>query len=63
MPLLALLLLAVAPPLPARDSTEFIVWNHGRRAGEMQLVVTGDSVAVRYLHIDRQRGPKVEATG
>ncbi|MBK8059474.1 MAG: amidohydrolase family protein [Gemmatimonadetes bacterium] len=60
MPLLALLLLAVAPPLPARDSTEFIVWNHGRRAGEMQLVVTGDSVAVRYLHIDRQRGPKVE---
>ena len=60
MHLLPLFLLAAAPQLAARDSTDFVVWNHGRRAGEMQLVVTGDSVAVRYLHIDRQRGPKVE---
>ncbi len=61
MLLSSLLVLAALPQgQVARDSTDFIVWNHGRRAGEMQLVVTGDSVAVRYLHIDRQRGPKVE---
>ncbi len=56
----ALLLLAAALQLPARDSIDYLVWNHGRRAGEMQLVRTGDSVAVRYLHVDRQRGPRVE---
>jgi len=55
-----LLLLAAALQLPTRDSLDYVVWNHGRRAGEMQLVRSGDSVAVRYLHIDRQRGPRVE---
>ena len=54
------LLLAVAP-LPARDSLDYVVWNHGRRAGEMRVVRTDDSVAVHYLHVDRQRGPRVES--
>ncbi|MEO8452637.1 MAG: amidohydrolase family protein [Gemmatimonadota bacterium] len=56
-----LLALAAAVQSPARDSAEYLVWNHGRRAGEMQVVTTGDSVAVHYYHIDRQRGPKVDA--
>jgi len=60
MPVAPLFLLVAAFQLPARDSLDYVVWNHGRRAGEMQLVRTGDSVAVRYLHIDRQRGPRVE---
>ena len=64
MPLVPLALLLVALPLQARDSLDYLVWNHGRRAGEMQIVRTvgasGDSVAVRYFHIDRQRGPRIE---
>jgi len=51
-------------PLQGRDSLDYVVLNHGRPAGAMQLVRTagaqGDSVAVRYFHIDRQRGPRVE---
>ncbi|MFN8668135.1 MAG: amidohydrolase family protein [Gemmatimonadaceae bacterium] len=68
-PLAPLAFLLAALPLQQRDSLDFLVWNHGRRAGEMQVVRTpgatgtGDeSVAVRYLHIDRQRGPRIEAT-
>ncbi|HEX4933588.1 MAG TPA: amidohydrolase family protein [Gemmatimonadaceae bacterium] len=64
MPLAPLALLLAALPLQARDSLDYVVWNHGRRAGEMRLVRTssasGDSVAVHYSHIDRQRGPRVE---
>lgn len=64
MPFAPLALLLVALPLQTRDSLDYLVWNHGRRAGEMQIVrTTGaseDSVAVRYFHIDRQRGPRVE---
>jgi hypothetical protein len=63
--LLAPLAFLLALPFQSRDSLDYIVWNHGRRAGAMQLVRTsgssGDSVAVRYFHIDRQRGPKVES--
>jgi hypothetical protein len=58
--LTALLVLSLGAQARARDSVEYVVWNHGRRAGEMQIVTTGDSVAVYYMHIDRQRGPKVE---
>lgn len=58
-PLLLLALLST-PQAQARDSAEYIVWNHGRRAGEMRIVTTGDSVAVHYIHIDRQRGPRIE---
>lgn len=62
MPHPLLLLLLGAAQLPARDSLDYLVWNHGRRAGEMQVVTVGDSVRVRYLHVDRQRGPRVEAS-
>lgn len=58
-----LLFALLTTPLPqGRDSVDYIVWNHGRRAGEMQVVTTGDSVAVHYFHIDRQRGPRIEGS-
>src|SRR5687768_1109333 len=44
----------------ASDTTSYIVLNHGRPAGEMLVVAAGDSVVVRYHHIDRQRGPRSE---
>jgi imidazolonepropionase-like amidohydrolase len=47
------LLLAVAA---ASDTTRYIVWNHGREAGEMTVARSGDTVAVRYEHTDRNRG-------
>ncbi len=52
------LLLAVAPP--AADTTQYIVLNHGRPAGEMRVVAYGDSVVVRFRYQDRQRGPRIE---
>lgn len=55
----AFLALALAAT-PAPDSTVYSVLNHGRPAGEMRIVKTGDSVAVHYYHIDRQRGPRIE---
>jgi hypothetical protein len=60
MQLASLFLLLGAAQTPTPDSLDFVVWNHGRRAGEMQVVTTGDSVAVHYLHVDRQRGPRIE---
>ncbi len=60
MQLASFLLLVGVVQAPARDSLDFIVWNHGRRAGDMYVVTTGDSVRVHYLHVDRQRGPRIE---
>ena len=60
MQLASLFFLLSVVQAPARDSLDFIVWNHGRRAGDMQVVTTGDSVHVHYLHVDRQRGPRIE---
>lgn len=59
VPALLLLVLGAAQA-PLRDSSEYVVLNHGRAAGEMRIVATGDSVMVQYFHIDRQRGPRVE---
>ena len=42
------------------DSSAFVVLNHGRPAGEMQVVTRGDTVIVRYHHVDRNRGPRTE---
>ncbi len=42
------------------DSTSFVVLNHGRPAGAMSVVTRGDSVLVRYHHVDRNRGPRIE---
>lgn len=45
----------------AADSVPYVVLNHGRQAGQMSVVTRGDSIMVHYLHIDRQRGPRVDA--
>ena len=55
-----MLALAVLLGLAAADTTSYIVLNHGRPAGEMLVVATGDTVVVKYHHVDRQRGPRVE---
>jgi hypothetical protein len=51
------LALAVAA---SADTTRFAVLNHGRPAGEMLVATTGDTVVVKYHHVDRQRGPRSE---
>jgi hypothetical protein len=61
------LAIGVAPSLPAQahppaghsavvDTTRYRVTNHGRPAGEMIAVRTGDTLEVRYGHVDRNRG-------
>jgi hypothetical protein len=54
------LLLPLAALLPAADSSSYLVLNHGRPAGEMIVVRAGDSTIVRYRHIDRNRGQRLE---
>ncbi|HEU5218998.1 MAG TPA: amidohydrolase family protein [Gemmatimonadales bacterium] len=55
------LLLASAPTGAPSDTTNYVVLNHGRAAGEMLVVSTGDTVVVKYHHVDRNRGPRSEA--
>src|ERR1041385_4029959 len=43
------------------DTTRYVVLNHGRPAGEMRIARIGDTVAVHYHHVDRNRGPHVES--
>lgn len=38
------------------DTIRYTVTNHGRPAGAMTVVRTGDTLEVRYGHIDRNRG-------
>lgn len=52
---LALVFAAAAP-----DTNSYVVLNHGRPAGEMLVISTGDTVTVRYHHVDRNRGPRSE---
>ena len=42
------------------DTTNYIVLNHGRPAGDMRVITGGDSVVVRFQYQDRQRGPRIE---
>jgi imidazolonepropionase-like amidohydrolase len=42
------------------DTTAYVVLNHGRPAGEMVVIQSGDSVVVRYHHVDRNRGQRLE---
>ena len=53
--------LLAAASLAAADTTTYVVLNHGRPAGDMTVVRQGDSVLVRYQHIDRNRGQWSEA--
>ncbi len=57
--LLALFLPALASA-QTPDTTSYVVWNHGRPAGEMRVVTTADSATVRFRYQDRQRGPRIE---
>ena len=56
------LLLVAALAAASPDTTRYVVLNHGRPAGEMLLVRVGDSLVVRYHHVDRNRGPRLLAT-
>ncbi|MBK8247815.1 MAG: amidohydrolase family protein [Gemmatimonadetes bacterium] len=53
---LAALLLATA----AADSTRWVVTNHGRPAGELVATTRGDSLIVRFVFRDRNRGTRIE---
>ncbi|MGE3617348.1 MAG: amidohydrolase family protein [Gemmatimonadales bacterium] len=44
----------------APDPARWLVDNHGRVAGELTAVRTGDSVVVRFIYTDRNRGARVE---
>ena len=59
-PALAALLLPVALAAQTPDTTAYVVLNHGRVAGEMRVITTGDSATVRFRYQDRQRGPRNE---
>nr|MCU0623041.1 hypothetical protein [Gemmatimonadaceae bacterium] len=48
--------------LTAPDTTHYDVFNHGRPAGAMRVVVAADSVHVRFGYQDRQRGPDLDVT-
>lgn len=51
---------AVGMPQPAADSTRWIVSNHGREAGDLVVTTRGDSVIVRWVFTDRNRGTRLE---
>ena len=57
--LIALASAAHAAPIAA-DTVTWIVDNHGRKAGEMTVVTSGDSLTVRWIFTDRNRGSRVE---
>lgn len=57
-----IMLLGAALLLWAVDTTDYVVLNHGRPAGSMRVIRSGDSVQVRFGYQDRQRGPDLEAT-
>ena len=64
--LIALLSLALQTPVPAptqaqADTTpaQYVVLNHGRPAGDMRVTRDADSVIMRFIYQDRQRGPRV----
>jgi len=56
-----MLVSALLAAVVAADTTSYVVMNHGRPAGEMLVITAGGSVIVKYHHVDRQRGPRVEA--
>lgn len=50
----------IAATLVAGDSTAYPVLNHGRVAGSMIVVHHGDTIRVRLVYTDRNRGARVE---
>lgn len=55
-----LALLALAGAAVSADTTRWIVNNHGREAGDLVLVRSGDSATVRWVYTDRNRGTRLE---
>ena len=56
----SLFLTATAATLIAADSVVYPVLNHDRPAGTMVVTRNGDSVRVRYIFTDRNRGTRLE---
>ena len=54
------LTLAAAATLAGSDSSTYVVLNHGRGAGDTMIVNAGDSMVVRYIYTDRNRGTRIE---
>ena len=44
----------------AQSASSWIVDNHGRTAGTMEVRRTRDSMIVRHIYTDRNRGGRVE---
>jgi imidazolonepropionase-like amidohydrolase len=42
------------------DTTRWIVSNHGRRAGDLTVVRSADSIVARFVFTDRNRGTRIE---
>ena len=59
-PYVMLHILLAAAILTAPDSTVYPVLNHDRPAGSMLVVRRGDSVTVRWVFTDRNRGTRLE---
>jgi imidazolonepropionase-like amidohydrolase len=58
--MLTSLIAAAATLLAAADSVVYPVLNHDRPAGTMVVTRNGDSVRVRYVFTDRNRGTRLE---
>jgi hypothetical protein len=58
--LASLFLTAAAATTIAADSVVYPVLNHDRPAGTMVVTRNGDSVRVRYIFTDRNRGTRIE---
>jgi len=58
--MLASILAAAAATVIAADSIVYPVLNHDRPAGTMVVTRNGDSVRVRYIFTDRNRGTRIE---
>ena len=52
--------LALSLVVATVDTMAYNVLNHGRPAGAMVVITSGDTVVVKYHHYDRQRGPRTE---
>lgn len=45
---------------PSADTTRWLVSNHGRTAGDLVVVSAPDSLVVRFVFTDRNRGSRIE---
>ena len=58
--LIPLLALAAVANTAAADTMVYPVYNHDRVAGSMIVARHGDTVTVRYIYTDRNRGTRIE---